>query len=305
MPVFDDERDEVAWISARAEKPPPPPPFEEKPERPLFAPDPPEGRPVRTPRPGVVTTPGNGDSYWPWEGAGRSSTGTNPGVSTTGSGIGIFDDDDDDGVPGRNWLRLAALVAAGILLLVATVIAFNLGQGRSALEFDSEPEPSVTPSESAGGGSSTPAQVVEGTTATDLDPQGDTPEENPDLAPNAVDGDPSTTWRTSTYTQQFGPGGLKTGVGLVIDLGEVRDVRRVGVTFAGSPTGVRLYVTESAPTGVAGLVPVVDELVDGTELDAQVDATGQYVVVWLTQLPTVDDGFRAQVAEVVVRAAAP
>ena len=52
MPIFDDERDEVAWISARAEKPPPPPPFEEKPAKPLFAPDPPSGRPVRTPRPG-------------------------------------------------------------------------------------------------------------------------------------------------------------------------------------------------------------------------------------------------------------
>ncbi len=302
MPVFDDERDEVAWISARSEKPPPPPPFEEKPERPLFAPDPPEGRPVRTPRPGVAPT-GSSDSYWPWEGGGRTSTGTHPGVSTTGSGIGIFDDDeDDDGVPGRNWLRLAALVAAGILLLVATVVAFNLGQGRSALEFEDAAEPETTPSSTQGAG--TRPQVVEGTSATDLDPQGDTPEENPDLVANVVDGDPATTWRTSTYTQQFGPAGLKTGVGVVVDLGEVRDVRRVTVTLAGEPTGVRLYVTETAPTGVAGLVPVVDELVEGTELDAQVEASGQFVVVWLTQLPAVDDGFRGEVAEVVVRAAA-
>ncbi len=52
MPIFDDERDEVAWISARAEKPPPPPPFEEKPAKPLFAPDPPVGAAGAHPPPG-------------------------------------------------------------------------------------------------------------------------------------------------------------------------------------------------------------------------------------------------------------
>ena len=54
----------------------------------------------------------------------------------------------------------------------------------------------------------------------DFDPQGDPPEEYPDLAPLAVDGDPRRSWRTQTYFDQFGPGGLKTGVGLYIDLGD-------------------------------------------------------------------------------------
>ena len=297
MPIFDDERDEVAWISARAEKPPPPPPFEEKPAKPLFAPDPPSGRPVRTPRPGV--TPTSGDGFWPWDG-GPSATGTNPGITTTGSGIGLYDDE-DDGVPGRSWLRLAAVVAACMLLLVAVVVAFNLGQGRSALEFDDEPtSDDATPSASA---TASQAQVVTGTTASDLDPQGEPPEENPDLVGNVVDGDPATTWRTSTYSQQFGPGGLKTGVGVIVDLGEVRDVRSVEVTLVGQPTDVRLYLTDDLPTGVAGLQPVASETVDGTSLTAEVGASGQYVVVWLTALPAVDGGFRGQVGEVVVRAA--
>ena len=52
LPIFDDETDDVSWLSARAETPPPPPPFEEPPERPLFAPDPADGRPVAQPRPG-------------------------------------------------------------------------------------------------------------------------------------------------------------------------------------------------------------------------------------------------------------
>ena len=295
MPVFDDERDEVAWISARAEKPPPPPPFEDTPERPLFAPEPPSGQPARVPRPGV--TPVTGDNYWPW--GGGSGTGTGPAVTTTGSGLHVFDDDEDDEVPGRSWLRLAAAVAVLALLLVATVVAFNLGQGRSALEFDDEPAPSET---SASTAPDTQADVVTGTTASDLDPQGQPPEENPDLAANVVDGDTATNWRTSTYSQQFGPGGLKTGVGVVVDLGEVRDVRAVEVTFVGQPTDVRLFVTEELPTGVAGLRPVISQTVDGTTLEADVEATGRYVVVWLTALPAVEGGFRGQISEVVVRA---
>ena len=63
-------------------------------------------------------------------------------------------------------------------------------------------------------------------TATDFDPQGDPPEENPELAALAVDGDPDTAWHTQTYDQNFGPGGLKTGVGLILDLGATHDVAR-------------------------------------------------------------------------------
>ena len=54
------ERDAAPWFSARPETPPPPPPFEEKPPKPLFAPAPPSGRPVRTPRPGVTPTSRDG-----------------------------------------------------------------------------------------------------------------------------------------------------------------------------------------------------------------------------------------------------
>ena len=53
------------------------------------------------------------------------------------------------------------------------------------------------------------------------------------MAPNAVDGDPSTAWRTMTYLQDFGPGGLKTGAGLVLDLGAEHDVGSVDLTFVG------------------------------------------------------------------------
>ena len=50
LPIFDDESDDVSWLAAPAERAAPPPPFEEPPERPLFAPEPPNGTPHRTPR---------------------------------------------------------------------------------------------------------------------------------------------------------------------------------------------------------------------------------------------------------------
>ncbi|MEO5853567.1 MAG: protein kinase family protein [Nocardioides sp.] len=300
MPVFDDERDEVAWIAARSEKPPPPPPFDTPEEKPLFAPLPPEGQPQRNPRPGVVTEPSPG--YWPWEGTSpggrRATTGTQPGVSTTGSGIGVIDEDDeDDGVPGRTWLRLAALVGAGMLLLLAAVFAVNLGQGRSPLEFDDPP--TAAPSDTASSSAPSP-QPVTGTTATDLDPQGDPPEENPDLAPLVVDGNPTTSWRTQTYSQQLGPAGLKTGVGVVVDLGAETDVRRVRVDLVGEPTGVTLFLAAEAPSVVAGLEPVAQETASA-RLDVPVEGTGRYLVVWLTSLPEIEGGFRGEIAEIVVR----
>ena len=50
MPIFDDDEDEVEWFKARSTPAPPPPPFEEPPERPLFAPEPEDGGPVRRSR---------------------------------------------------------------------------------------------------------------------------------------------------------------------------------------------------------------------------------------------------------------
>ena len=55
----------------------------------------------------------------------------------------------------------------------------------------------------------------------------------PSSVPNVVDGDAATSWSTSTYQQNFGPAGLKTGVGLVVDLGATKGVRQVVVTIDG------------------------------------------------------------------------
>jgi hypothetical protein len=292
LPIFHDD-DEVTWIAQRTEAAPPPPALEPPPERPLFAPDPVDGTPARRPRTppaGVVTTGG----FWPWEGTG-------PG---TGSGVlpAYVDDDEveDDRRPGSTWLRLAAVVAACLLVLIASVIAFNLGRGRTPLGAQPQKQsPSLSHSAASGSPSAGP---IRGVTASDFDPQGNPPEENPQEAGLAVDGNPATAWTTSRYNENLGPGGLKTGVGLVLDLGADHEVTQVGLTTVGSPTTVRIYVLPDRPTSLAGRSPVGSTTIDGTSGTVRLTSTvrGRYVVVWLTSLPAVAGGFRGAVAEAVV-----
>ncbi len=292
MPIFDDDADDVSWLTARPDPPAPPPPLEDPPARPLFAPDPDDGAPPRRPRPGVVTTPPR--EYWPWE---NTATGA-------GTGSGVIpvteDEPDDGGVPGRSWFRLGALVGAALLLVLAVLVAYNLGRGKTPLGGEPEkpsPSPSASPTQAAA------PQPIDVADVRDFDPQGAPAEENPDLAPLAIDGDATTAWQTQTYFDQFGAGGLKTGIGLVLDLGESQEVSQVDLTTLGSPMKVTYYLSDDDPTAVAGLDPVASGTVTDDRLRTSFDepATGRYLVVWITSLPPVGSDFRAEVAEVGVR----
>ena len=309
MPVFHDD-DEVDWLRARAERPEPPPPLEEVPPKPLFAPDPPDGEPVRRPRPGSRAASGNPD-YWPWESSQDSSRDSLPdsAVRPVGRDTGSWSsgawsedrwgdgtDDTGDQVPGRSWIRLAMIVGISVLVMVAAVAAYQLGL---PVTSDSDDDPTTSASPSPTAAEPTPFTDL---VADDFDPQGSPPrEENPDSVPNVLDGDPATSWSTSTYEQNFGPGGLKTGVGLAIDLGATKGVREVLVTIDGGETALAAYVTSTAPTGVAGLTPIGTASGTG-DVTISVDeaVSGRYVTVWLTLLPQVDDGFRGTIAEVQV-----
>ncbi|WP_435771923.1 hypothetical protein [Nocardioides sp. SYSU DS0651] len=298
MPVFGDEDGDVEWLRTRATPPPPPPPFEDPPERPLFAPDPPDGVAARRARagaghtevrsPGGPPTGGNGvvpGGYWPFD--------HDPGDQTA----------EHEEVPGRSWLRLAMAFAVALLLLVAVAVAFNLGRGRTVLGGDPDDEPTPAPSASA-----SQAPVLSGITATDLDPLGDG-EEHAGEAANLVDGDPATTWSTQTYEDQLGPPpGLKTGVGVVLDLGRTRQVSAVEVQAGEGRTRLALHAADAPPTAAPTRAPVATATGSGRLVLAPEDSAGaptavsaRYLVLWLTSLPEVDGDFRAELSEVVVR----
>lgn len=291
LPIFDDESGESRWLTTesrgRPTPGPPPPPPEPPPAKPLFAPDPPEGEPVRRPRREAVEQSGE---FWPWE-------------EPPSAGLPAVEEPEQPPAKsraGRRLLQIAGTLAALALLLVAVAFAFKLGRGDS---------PSDQPSDSDNASPTAAPTELSDLSATDLDPQGDPPEEYPELAANVVDGDPATTWHTQTYTDQFGPGGLKTGVGVVVDLGASYDVRKVEVQYVGAPTAFAVYVGGDEPGDPSGQPPAARQRPTATGTGAQTStltlkkpAKGRYLTIWLTALPPADGGYRGEIAEVVVSA---
>ena len=282
VPAFDDG--ELDWPRPREEKPPPPPPFEDPPAKPLFAPDPPPGEPVRRPRHPQPADTGSG-SYWPW------------GDDDTGSPAPPIAEEPEPRrpVPGRSWLRVAALIAVCLLIVLAMVYAFNRGRDGGGMLGGGDDDPTTSPE---------PATPVKIASASDFDPGPDgNGSENPESTGAVIDGDPSTTWSTLTYEQDMGEGGIKDGVGLMLDLGRSTDVRRVRVTLVGSPTTVRLYGSDTPPEDVTGLDVAAEGIADETTLElTSQDLKARYLLLWVTKMPQVEGGqFRAEVAEVEVR----
>lgn len=282
VPVFYDDDTGVGWIGTGAATGVGSGPVPVDSVKPLFAPGGArEAGRDQTPAPSAPTRPGAGtppvtppaEDDWPWA------------------------EDDDD--RSQSWLKLAAVVAAIVVLVVALFAAFDLGQRNGGDPSGPSADPSATDGEES------PSQRLRIAEVSDFDPLADPPEENSEAAPLAADGDPTTGWYTSTYEGNPRLGLLKDGVGLLVDLGREREVSRIDLRLAGSPTSVEVLAApegSSPPTGVAGLRELGAEPRAGESVRLDVDTvTTRYLVVWLTSLPPVDGGFRGEIREIVVR----
>lgn len=93
-----------------------------------------------------------------------------------------------------------------------------------------------------------PVRILPIQQALDFDPQGEDGTENSDQAALAIDGLPETGWQTTGYFGSAQLGGLKDGVGLVLDLGGVREVDSLRLRLAGAPTSLSVYTTSESTT---------------------------------------------------------
>ncbi len=284
----------------------PPPPLPDHPERPLFA-DGPHRRPTPPGSGGTATSTGLAGTSTGRSSADTGSVSHQSGRVPVAWGPDADDPPDEDewddgreGDPGRNWLRLAAVLAGVVVVIVGIVLAFNLGRGSGEDGTSATGSPDGSPS-----ASKSAPQKLRITGVTDFDPQADPPEENPDLAPLAVDGKPATAWQTSTYQGNPKLGGLKSGVGLLVDLGKPVEVGRVRLTLGGA-TALQILAApdaEAAPSDTDGLdtVATAGKAANRTELVLKRPVTTQWLVVWLTDLPPAPGGgFQGRIAEISV-----
>lgn len=135
------------------------------------------------------------------------------------------------------------------------------------------------------------------TGATIVDPYGDG--EHPELASALVDGSPDTTW----YTHYYGSANFngKQGMGVAISLAHEATIS--GIDLAGTGSGGHLQVratTPEDPTG--GTLLAEGSFSEGSTSLSWDPTTASSIVVWVTELPTANDGkLKVTIGEITLR----
>ena len=120
--------------------------------------------------------------------------------------------------------------------------------------------------------------------------------DHPEEAALAIDGNPSTAWFTQHYaTASFG--GLRSGSGLVFDLGTAVAVKRLVVQLAVPGTSVVVHAGDDESSLLSA--PAVGTVPSGPSTwTLRPTVTARYWLIWFTRLAPSDGAFRAGVADV-------
>ncbi len=217
-------------------------------------------------------------------------------------GYGRVDQEDDerpDRKPTIALAVLAVLVVVGLFLALQAIGGIG-GDGGDEVATDpttsapAAPGP-APPSESAAPAG--PAPQVSGVRT--LDPQGGDGE-NDETAPRAIDDDPDSFWRSSTYSSaEFG--GLKDGLGMVVTLSGEAAVSSVRLAVGGSGGAMEL---RSAPgQGLEGseVIGTADPASGTVTFELPEPVTTSNLLLWWTELPDADGSFRIELADVTVQ----
>ena len=134
-----------------------------------------------------------------------------------------------------------------------------------------------------------------------FDPLGDG-QEGAAHAQNAIDGKSSTDWHSESYTTaDFG--GLKDGVGLLLDMGESVPIRQVSIEFGNSPGGTaELRLGDSQDLKKLAVAGKPTDAAGKKDFSFQTAQKSRYVLVWFTKLPPYDGGFRGSVLDMKILA---
>ncbi|WP_392543729.1 hypothetical protein [Oryzobacter telluris] len=175
----------------------------------------------------------------------------------------------------------------------------QIGSGNGpATRTTTVPPSSGTPSQGSSEAPSGAAEPLAILKVEAYDPGGDGAENN-SSTPKTYDGNPSTGWSSENYrSDQFG--GLKKGLGVIVDLGPNKKPQGIELTI---PVAADIEVYVGPDNRLEGATKVGEKADAKGTVTFQVpaDVSGQYIVVWYTKLTADDRGKRrASLNEVVV-----
>jgi hypothetical protein len=204
--------------------------------------------------------------------------------------------------------KLALFIVAAFVIFALVIGIYGvsrIGQGSTNI-FGPAAAPvtrttTVAPSgsESASGdGSAAPIEPLAILKVQAYDPLGDGMEHD-ELTGKVYDGNPDTGWYTESYSSpNFG--GIKEGVGLVVDLGPNKKPRKVELTIP-NDSGLQVYVGPDPTLDGATMIGEKDPAKGKVTFDVPEDVTGPYVIIWYTKAyPDGKGGIRGTLNEVVV-----
>jgi hypothetical protein len=120
-------------------------------------------------------------------------------------------------------------------------------------------------------------------------PQGMSDGDDPGLASRALD-DGAQPWSSSWYlTSEFG--NRQTGTGLLLDMGKAVTVSSVQLKLGGQPgAAVQVRVGNTAVLDDMFIVSTATDVGGTVRLPTEVAASGRYVLIWFTALPSIGQG---------------
>jgi len=139
--------------------------------------------------------------------------------------------------------------------------------------------------------------ALSGAQSLDPPPAGDN-NEHPDEAGRAIDGDPTTFWRSRTYKNPKMPG--RPGIGFAVTLAQPGTVTAVTLHVNGAGGNVEIRATDPS-TPMTGAVLAQGAFGPDVTFTFAQPVQAQSIVLWITELPQTADGSnRIELAEVLV-----
>jgi hypothetical protein len=219
--------------------------------------------------------------------------------------------------PPREQSRLVIVSVGAVLLLVLLVAGFslrNFGSSDNVAPSDSikplptasgavitsAPSPSVVePTSPATTAPPTAGAPVQVSSIRAIDPQGDGDEDTPHSR-LAIDGDPSTSWKSDTY-RNSSFSGLKKGVGLALKLKSSAVVQSATISISGFGGAVELRTADGPDLASSKLVGKASLKNGEVTVRADNASPSKYVILWFTKLPSVGGKYKLQISEVQLK----